>query len=283
MRPLSHTLLSVSAAIAVALLTALTGCRTSQQAAITQPHGTASMSLPERARDVVAGNMPWSQINLPVKIAVRSPQKISMSGRVYMRRDRDIYITLRVFGMEVVNMYVNSDSIYASDRLHKYYMAESIKDMFAGASLSIGDLQDALLGRAFINSRGTLADNMLGDIILADSPDGSWTLTPSSRINGDTEYQFKFSDDSNTLMSLFFKRGNKVYGCTYSDQAVTGNGRFMKHLGITTKVGNTAIDATLTFDFNKVKWEVPASIQRRSYNNYRRITPHALAKAIKEM
>lgn len=277
--------LRIAALVAIAVIisaAALTGCRASRSAAISGTGDATEMTLAERARDVAAANLPWTQLNLPVKIAVKSPQKISLSGRIYMRRDRDIFITLRVLGMEVANMYVNSDSVYAADKLHKYYIAEPIKDIFAGASLSIGDIQDALLGRPFINNRGTLTDKMLSGVTLTDSPDNQWIMTPRSRINGKIEYQFKFSKESNALMSLVFNTGSKLYGCTYSSPAEIDGSRFMERIAIATKVGKTAIDATITFDFNKVKWEVPSSARWRNPSGYKRITPAALAKSLKE-
>lgn len=280
--PRTLRIVALAAVAAIISVAALTGCRTSRSAAISGGGDATAMTLTERARDVAAANLPWTQLNLPVKIAVKSPQKISLSGRIYMRRDRDIYITLRVLGMEVANMYVNSDSVYAADKLHKYYIAEPIKDIFAGASLSIGDIQDALLGRPFINNRGTLTDKMLGQVTLTDSPDNQWIMTPRSKINGKIEYQFNFSKETNALMSLVFKSGAKLYGCTYSSPTEIDGSCFMEHIAIATKVGKTAIDATITFDFNKVKWEVPSNARWRNPSGYKRITPASLAKSLQE-
>lgn len=280
--PRTLRIAALAAIAAIISVAALTGCRASRSAAISGTGDATEMTLAERARDVAAANLPWTQLNLPIKIAVKSPQKISLSGRIYMRRDRDIYITLRVLGMEVANMYVNSDSVYAADKLHKYYIAEPIKDIFAGASLSIGDIQDALLGRPFINGRGNLTDKMLSGVTLTDTPDNQWIMTPRSRINGKIEYQFKFSKESNALMSLVFNTGSKFYGCTYSSPAEIDGSRFMERIAIATKVGKTPIDATITFDFNKVKWEVPSSARWRNPSGYKRITPAALAKSLKE-
>lgn len=274
---------ALHAAVAIALLCVMPGCRSSRTAAT---HGTdyTGMSLTERARLVAEANMPWVQLNLPVKVALKSPKKVSLSGRIYMRRDRDIYITLRVLGMEVANMYVNSDSIYAADKLHKLYVAEPIKDIFAGASLSIGDIQDALLGRVFINGTGTLDGKSLGKVNLSPSPDNSsWTLTPKSKIGGDIAYSFNFDYAGNNLISLVFNAAGKLYGCTYSEAADTDAGRFMERLGIAATIGKTTVDATITYDFDKMKTEVPASARWRSNSNYRRINPAALAKAFEDM
>lgn len=265
----------------ITLLVSMTACHTSRQSSAAQGHDTASMTLRERVRDVTAGYRPWTQINLPVKIAVRSPHKISLSGRIYMRRDRDIYLTLRVLGMEVANMYINSDSVYASDKLHKYYIAEPISDIFAGAALSIGNIQDALIGRAFINNIGTVDTDMINRINLIQSADNTWILAPQAKIDGDIGYQFKFSTENN-LMSLVFDTGKKLYVCNYSEPIAIDGSRFMGRLNISTKVGNASIDATLTLDFNKMKQEVPASARWRQPNGYRRIAPSTLIKILKE-
>lgn len=259
------------------LIFLLSACR-SAKTPITPDYTGSAMTLTQRAQYVISGYRPWEEINLPVKVAVKEPTKLSVSGRIYMRRDKDIYITLRVLGMEIANMYVNADSVYAADKLHKYYIAESISDIFAGASLTIGDIQDALLGRAFVNNRGTLSDKMLKDVSLTQNDDGTWTLTPHSRINNRIEYQFRYNDSDNSLASLVFNIAGKLYGCSYSSPAEVGDNRFMEKLEVKASVSKKNIDATLTFDFDKVKWEVPSSARWRLNDSYKRLTPQALIK-----
>lgn len=259
------------------LIFMLSGCR-SAKSPVTPDYSGTKMTLTQRAEFVIAGYQPWEEINLPVKVAVKEPTKVSVSGRIYMRRDKDIYITLRVLGMEVANMYVNADSVFVTDKLHKYYIAESISDIFAGASLTIGDIQDALLGRAFVNNRGTLSDNLIKDVTIAQEEDNTWTITPRSRINNKIEYQFRFDDSDNSLLSLVFNVAGKLYGCSYSSPVTVDNNRFMEKLEVKATVGKKNIDATLSFDFDKVKWEVPSSARWRLNDSYKRLTPQALIK-----
>lgn len=259
------------------LIFMMSGCR-SAKSPVTPDYSGTSVTLTQRAQYLIAGYQPWEEINVPLKVAVKEPTKVSVSGRIYMRRDKDIYITLRVLGMEVANMYVSSDSVFVTDKLHKYYIAEAISDIFAGASLTIGDIQDALLGRAFVNNRGTLSDNLIKDVSLARDEDNTWTITPRSRINNKIEYQFRFNDSDNSLLSLVFNVAGKLYGCTYSSPVTVDNNWFMEKLNINTTVGKKNIDATLTFDFDKVKWEVPSSARWRLGNGYKRITPQSLIK-----
>ena len=276
------TILSVFTTIfAFILLIGLAGCRSSKSIVDQSMLDYSSLTLSERLQEVAAANCPWTQLNLPLKVSLKSPDKLSLSGRIYMRRNHDIYVTLRVLGIEVANMYVNTDSIYVADKAHKYYLAEPIDKIFAGASLSIGDIQDALLGRAFINNRGTLSADMLNQVTVADGENNSWDITPQSKINGSISYSFRLSDSDNSMQSFTVDTGSKQYSCSYSEPTTIDGSRFMQRMSISTKVGKTEIDATLALDFDNVKWEVPESARWRTPKNYRRINPRALSQAFK--
>lgn len=276
------TILSVFTTIfAFILLIGLASCRSSKSIVDQSMLDYSSLTLSERLQEVAAANCPWTQLNLPLKVSLKSPDKLSLSGRIYMRRNHDIYVTLRVLGIEVANMYVNTDSIYVADKAHKYYLAEPIDKIFAGASLSIGDIQDALLGRAFINNRGTLSADMLNQVTVADGENNSWEISPQSKINGSISYSFRLSDSDNSMQSFTVDTGSKQYSCSYSDPTTIDGSRFMQRMSISTKVGKTEIDATLALDFDNVKWEVPESARWRTPKNYRRINPRALSQAFK--
>ena len=276
------TILSVfTTTFAFILLIGLAGCRSSKSIVDQSMLDYSSLTLSERLQVVAAANCPWTQLNLPLKVSLKSPDKLSLSGRIYMRRNHDIYVTLRVLGIEVANMYVNTDSIYVADKAHKYYLAEPIDKIFAGASLSIGDIQDALLGRAFINNRGTLTADMLNQVTVADGENNSWDISPQSKINGSISYSFRLSDSDNSMQSFTVDTGSKQYSCSYSDPTTIDGSRFMQRMSISTKVGKTEIDATIALDFDNVKWEVPESARWRTPKNYRRINPRALSQAFK--
>lgn len=274
-------LTAISLIALLATISALTSCRTSRNADGGDGN-TARMSLSERVIDVAAHNLPWTQLNVPLKADIKSPYKISLSGRIYMRRGHDIYITMRVLGMEVANLYVNSDSVFAADKLHKYYIAEPIKEIFAGAKLSISDLQDALLGRPFINGHGTFSADMAGEVKLSHNDKDKWTMTPLTKISSNTEYSFTFSEEDNIIQSLLFITARGVYGCGYANPATIDGSRFMQRFSIGAIIKSTMVAATISFDFNKVKWEVPSSARWRSPKGYKRITPEALIKAFKK-
>ena len=274
---MNRCLIALVAAIAVIAA----GCRSSRTA-VAPDTGGQLLTLSERAAAVAAGNTPWTEMNVPVKVALRSPMKLSVSGRVYMRRGKDIYMSLRVFGMEVANMYVNHDSVFVADKYHKYYIAEPIGSVFAGASLTIGDIQDALLGRVFVNGRGAYDDSMMKLVTLSPASEGTWSIMRRSKI-GHATYSFMLSDADNAVTALIIDTGKKTYGCSYARPVTVDGGRFMEQLDIRAKVESKEIDATLTYDFDRVKWEVPSSARWRTPgSNYRRLDPRSIAKSLAE-
>ena len=117
---------AVFAAIAI-MAACLTGCRTTKTATSTQEESH------------------WSDLYVPVKLELTEPARMSISGRATMVRDRSIYLSLRMIGMEVATVYVDTDSIFATEKLHKQMLAVDF-DKTLGGKLSVGELQDLLLG-----------------------------------------------------------------------------------------------------------------------------------------
>jgi hypothetical protein len=100
--------------------------RSTSQSTDTQ-YQTASVS--DRFKALTATYSDWQQINVPIKVAIESPTKLSASGRAYMQRDKYIYISMRFLGMEVANAYIDTDSIIVCDKMNHRYVGESIRDL----------------------------------------------------------------------------------------------------------------------------------------------------------
>lgn len=89
----------------------------------------------------------WTDMSVPVSVAVTSPSRLSASGTLTMERDRYIHLSLRFLGMEVGAAYVTSDSVFAYSKLQRIYIAESISQALAGADLSLGTMQKLITGQ----------------------------------------------------------------------------------------------------------------------------------------
>lgn len=236
-----------------------------------------SATIEQRFQLLTEKNREWSQLSIPLKVEISSPSKLSVSGRVYMERDRYIYLSLRFLGMEMASMYVNSDSVYVTDKLNKRYLAENISDITAGASVTIGDIQDLLLGRVFINGSGTITPGMERDVILAQQSD-VWTITPKKGIRGIT-YNFAIGNADNILRYMTIEAGGRKVKTEYSSPVdITDRGRFTSGTAIDTSIGSKQLAMNLKWTFSSAKWTISNTVMPPRNKNYTRIKADQLMK-----
>ncbi|MDE6490556.1 MAG: DUF4292 domain-containing protein [Muribaculaceae bacterium] len=118
--------ISLIIALAIAVMS-IAGCRSNKEA------GTTRQAT-------------WTTFSAPVKIQLESPKKFSISGRATLVRDQSIYISLRMLGMEVGTVYVTPDSVFATEKLHRYILRESLTKVLDGRDIPFAELQDLLIG-----------------------------------------------------------------------------------------------------------------------------------------
>lgn len=157
--------------IAILLTAVAAGCRSSREASRTE----VSAQLPEGAslrqhyEHMVKSYGDWTDVSVPVSIAILSPQNVSVSGRVSMIRGKLIDISMRMFGFEVGRIYITPDSMFMKMKPGKTYMAEPYSIVSSHVPLSIENVQDMLIGRMF----------MLGDNRPGGAGYGSFDIEPS--------------------------------------------------------------------------------------------------------
>lgn len=129
--------LTLSLATAAVMMTVLlAACRS---------HTAAPAASPQAA--AAAAGDSWHDLRIPLKISIDSPASISASGRATMVRDSLVDISLRVFGFEVAMAHITADSVYLIDKYHKQYFAESLGTVMGSHPITVGQLQNMLLGR----------------------------------------------------------------------------------------------------------------------------------------
>lgn len=269
--------------IILATVLAVTGCRSSKE---TTGAGASyqDMSLHERFDALASSYSEWNDLYIPVKLELTSPKRFSVSGRATMVRNKSILISLRVFGMEVGSLYVTGDSVFAAEKIHKYYIAESLDKVLAGMPVTINDVQDMLLGRAFLLGSGTLSSGDYGKTSLA-SESGIWTITPKKQLSG-VSYTFGISDESNAVTSLTASRDNAVLpvSCRYSSPvAETGAGTIARETSVSGTLGKHGIAATLRWSVDEAKWNTGDVRQWQTPTNYNRIPASSLLKMLESL
>ncbi len=146
MKALSLHRLSLAAIAAIAVIAAATSCRSAKEPVATD--GISSASTPVAATTTPGATAAaWHDLYIPVSVELRKPVAMSVSGRVTMVRDSAIFVSMRVFGMEVATIYANTDSVTVADKYHSYVYTEPLSAITARDGLTMADLQDILLGR----------------------------------------------------------------------------------------------------------------------------------------
>lgn len=118
---------------ALAATLAMTACHSGRQAA-----GAANRPAGSGAA--------WHDIYMPVKVSVESPVSQSLSGRATIVCDSTVHISMRLLGFEVAVIHVNADSVFVVDKYHKYLFAESLHNMLGSNPMSLGAMQNIMLG-----------------------------------------------------------------------------------------------------------------------------------------
>ena len=225
-------------------------------------HTDTAAILASHLSDVASSYKSWNDVEMPIELELISPRNLSISGRATMVKDKSIYISIRVLGFEAANIYINNDSIHAK--------------LLKGYAVTVGDLQDLLLGRAFVLGKGTIKNSDDVDLDLSSS---TWTATPKCDIKG-VEYKYTFSTNDNALKLLtVLIQGASPVLCDYSDNIDSEAGMIAQMLVISANVKKQQLKASIKWNADNAKWNSGATPKWKAPKGYNRVDVEALLKA----
>lgn len=168
----------------------LSACHTSQKQAQaeTPQEATPVQNVAPATPAPAAGEATWSAVQLPVRVELSKPASFSLSGRATMLRDSVINISMRVLGMEVAVANVTPDSMFLVDKFHKYYFAEPLKAVLGSHMMSVGALQDIILGTQ-LGEAATLTFNNPGASEPVSVTFSDFRATPAGNAAGEVRIQ----------------------------------------------------------------------------------------------
>ncbi len=238
------------------------------------PEQLASMTIDQRYNALVDGYKEWKTLSVPVKVELSQPKKFSISGRAYMVKDKSLFISLKFLGMEVGTVYMTKDSIFVTEKIHKYYVAEDLSSLLGGYQLSVGDVQSLLLGQPFIWGGGAIGHRDKKKLDLKENYElKDWSITPKKPIPG-ISYWFTINN-SNELKKLTVTTNRHAPAhVVYSEPMVSieGAGGINDRLTIQANAGRTNVSATLKWNFQKAKWnEKELREWKRPKGDYKRL------------
>lgn len=196
----------------------------------------------------------WTSLEVPVQVSLTAPKSLSASGRLSMVKGRELLLSLRFIGFEVAQLYADADSVYAVEKIHKWYVAESIQRLGAGTGLTLADLQGYLLGRP------TRAIPQLGGI----------------------EAVYDWNPSPGRLGAVgFYRNGLPAAGIAYEAAEQTPTGPTASGVDLAALLGKNEVAASISYRLQQAKWNSLGSISfKRPGRDYRRIEISQISKNI---
>lgn len=241
-------------ALLISLTLLLAGCRAGRQAVEPQPvpQGDPLEMLRE-------SYVPWSYVEMPVRVELRSPKKFSVSGTAKMVAGESVLVSLRFFGMEMASLWLTADSVQVIVKPMSVYYKEDITTMTATAGITVADLQDLVMGRVFEVQSGApftadfFASFDAGGAAVLDSV----TVTPAEH------------------------RGVTV---DYGAPEVSPCGPVASTFGASTTVRGHDIDFSCRWDVDRAKWNTGKTLTAPHVPaDMRRLTTDDLFKILKKL
>ena len=246
---------------------------------------TSNVKVNKDFATLEAVNADWQDVKIPIKVKLKSPKDLSISGTMTMTRNNAVNISLRMLGFEVGAVTLTQDSIIAYEKLNKRYICESLTRLLAGFPATVGNLQALLLGKLFVpgNDNSALTGNN-ATIDVNDEGAQLFILTPNITLpNIDCRFEVNATPQPELLTFEGMVNG-KPFSCTYSD-FYTGSkgGRCAGTLNLSATASETAVNATIELNFKKAKWNTGENVSTKIPKGYQRISGATLIKMLKTL
>lgn len=267
-------------AILMTALTAIQGCRSSKSFVSASLSDDTEAELYDR---LISDYKPWDDIYMPVTLSMSSPEGMSVSGRATFIRDSVIHLSLRMLGMEIAVVYVNNEHIYIIDKFNKRYIEESLSRLPDDLPVNVANLQDMLLGRAFLPGADSLTQADISKFFLAGSKGQTWTLTPLSQSKG-AGWHFSASRTNPPMLTGISLRlaDGKPAECVYADPRDTAAGLLASMLVLSATAGSKEVKVNISWGLEDARWDTGRTVKfSPPGSSYKRISLDSLIKSFK--
>jgi len=217
---------------------------------------------------------------MPVKVNLLEPKYMSVSGKAVMVRDKEIYISLRVLGFEAGGIYIDRDSVFVYEKLHKIMLAEPMSRISRATGLTLGDIQDAILGRVFVSGEGTLDVSSVRRFRLT-AVDGLIAMAPEKK-QKNFAWLFNVTDSERpSLRSLTVDAaGRATLDCTYTQAIATAAGAVAPGITVDAVYGKRKVRAGLDWSLSKAQWNTGAETRWKKPRGYTRLDFNKIIKML---
>ena len=272
-----------TALIAIAMAFA-TSCSSHRKAQSTgeRPARVVAKRTPE-AGQLADTYRAWQDVYMPFSMRCSAPMNVNLSGRLTMVAGESVYMSLRLLGLEVGQVWIDTDSVFVAEKVGKTLVAESLDRLTARTGLSLADLQSLLLGQAFYPGTGTLLDSTAAQSLFSVTTrdDGSMLMTPRRTPDGFTWY---LSVAAGPVLKAITVEpaGLRPFEASYSDALDTPAGMVCSEMALHGSLASKKLDAMVTWNVAKAEWDRGATASKPSWRGYRRLNARDMLNVIQK-
>lgn len=277
-----HTLarIIIVAVMAAAIASCSSGRKTAPTAAGT--HKAPAMRV-DRMQQIASVYKPWTSFYAPFSMKLDKPARFSVSGRATMEYGKNIHMSLRILGMEVGLVYIDSDSAYVADKFHRYVVAMPFSAISRRTGLTVADLQSLMLGRMFYPGKGSV-DSVINitDLFSPAASGDDLLLTPRRTPHGATWYFTVDNLDALTALSVEAENYGDIT-VAFGDVVQTIAGNAAAHIDTSGNIASKDIAASIEWNLGRAQWNGSRTAARPDFSSYQHISATALIKALKNL
>ena len=246
------------------------------------PKKVKAKSIPETAA-LAQTYSSWETFYAPFNLKIVRPTSFSVSGRATMVRNQYIRMSMRMLGFEVAVVHIDSDSIYIADKYHKSLVVAPFSALTANTGLTVGDIQDIILGRAFYPGMGTLCDIEIPEILFSPSQDGDLTILMPRRLPEGAKWFFTIDSGPEMRRITVEPEGFPTFTADYGAVRNSEAGAVATDIMVEGAVDDKPIEAMFQWIHSKAKWNQSVSDPSIEFSGYRRLSADQLIQSLKQM
>lgn len=222
----------------------------------------------------------WTSFYAPFSIRISRPVSFNFSGRATMTYGKAVNLSLRMLGMEVGLVYLDSDSAIVVDKFHKYYVAVPISSVTARTSITLTDIQSIMLGQAIYPGKGPLSRVKNVDELFSSVREGeNLVLTPRRSPKGATWYLTLGPGPVMRRLTVE-PDGMQPFNATFSDIVSSVAGSVASEIGFTGTVGKKELRAEIEWKMGSAEWNSGRTVSKPNVRGYKQLSVNDLIKAV---
>lgn len=219
-----------------------------------------------------------SRLNMSLTSGTRS---LSSRANIRMIKDSAIQISVQpLFGVEVLRLYIDPDSVVILDRMNKRYVEESLNSLKEQYPVGFDfyTMQSILTNSPFVSGKSSVEDSDFRKFNITQTSDLNYYLTSKDPVS-DIEYSFTVNgNDRITFTHLMQYEKQQSLQWTYDNFAVLGTNSFPHKMNATISSKSRKIDAE--FLFSEIVTNVPVQVTSQVPDSYRKASMDEILKII---